>query len=1241
MSTSHLTKLKRKATELEQKKQFEKALALYIQFVDEAGKDIDDADLQLFNRVGDLLTRQGSVSEALAYYEKAVDVYAERGFLNNAIALCNKILRQSPARTSIYYKLGRISASKGFKSDARKNFLEYADRLQKAGQREESLRALKEFADLCPDQDDIRLMLAEMLSRDSRSSEAIEQLEQLYSKQQAEGRAAEARATADRIKAIDPEATPRSTGAFQAVKNNDLVFLDLGEPVVSARAATPTTPVAPLPVVESVDVSGVAALSGLTITFLPDESEPPPVPREARLTPIAGLETTVEEAAAAQGPIDALAGLERVDDVPADVVVDGIDVEAGTFEAPAEEIAPVSGLSAVAVPLSDSTADPSGESGGPFEDDMVLVGDETSGPLGQLPSLEASLELPPDLAGDTNIPPLLEETPDEWVHAALAAPRADFRLDHLLTPLNVPAIAPPDDVDFLIVTPSSGVEIELPVLEEDVQVLGESVASIEALLTPVDAEAGNFEPLDSSPLAPTFGDDGSGAHDGDHTTHGVLAPEFEVPEALLDAAPVPLVHDSVADAEPPSIPSEMTEWVGDPPEASEFEPAVTAVESGAVAPVADTAEAEALPDGGPPSDEMAAVTAALEEMEALPLDLAFTPPDLAEVDAQAPDRDGDDEAPTATTWLDTSSLRDAWESNTGSALGSATPARDELLQAAFDEERVELPLLDLESDAIRSSTPDFVAKSEELDALLSTPATFEGEGGAAFEPPPLDLAAEAEVPASTEEWVRPEVLIDGEWRHEQVGDLVSGEMFVIGERRPVDVPEPPPPAFDDLAAAMLYAPQGPDGQRAPTPSGVEGFNVRATPRSTLSFGGMEAQLRRRLELNPDDFGLRRQLAEALLDLGDREGGLNELEAVVSHFEAINKLDEANEVVNVILQVVPLSVRHHQKRVEYAARSGNRGRLVDAYTELGDALFRCGEPDKARVVYSRVVELAPDNERARFAIGMLSGSPGTPRQSDEIPAIEAGVLGGVPSLTMAMLTPDSVEELPALSAPASPDALAEEVDAAFSASGSGDLRRRTSELQAVEEWASTAPAEPVVPEAASDYVDLGDWLRGETEPRSTRMVAADVAPSGDEAADFAEMLRRFKTGVDEHVEVDDYASQYDLGVAYKEMGLLDEAIGQFQRALRGPNHRIPSYEALGQCFVEKGQYEVALALLQRAAETPGADEFSLVGVLYHLGFASEQVGRTADAVRYFHRVFAVDIAFRDVAARLAALERSTQ
>ena len=170
---SNVAKLKKRALEYEQKKQFDKALETYAQILAELDDHVDEADVALFNRVGDLTLRQGNIAAAVSYYERAVDLYTEGGFFNNAIALCNKILRNSPGRNSIYYKLGKISARKGFVNDAKQNFLEYADRMQKMGEIEEAFRALKEFADLCPDQDDIRLMLADQLVRKDRKAEAI------------------------------------------------------------------------------------------------------------------------------------------------------------------------------------------------------------------------------------------------------------------------------------------------------------------------------------------------------------------------------------------------------------------------------------------------------------------------------------------------------------------------------------------------------------------------------------------------------------------------------------------------------------------------------------------------------------------------------------------------------------------------------------------------------------------------------------------------------------------------------------------------------------------------------------------------------------------------------------------------------------------------------------------------------------------------------------------------------------
>jgi tetratricopeptide (TPR) repeat protein len=142
-------------------------------------------------------------------------------------------------------------------------------------------------------------------------------------------------------------------------------------------------------------------------------------------------------------------------------------------------------------------------------------------------------------------------------------------------------------------------------------------------------------------------------------------------------------------------------------------------------------------------------------------------------------------------------------------------------------------------------------------------------------------------------------------------------------------------------------------------------------------------------------------------------------------------------------------------------------------------------------------------------------------------------------------------------------------------------------------------------------------------------------------DFDEMLALFKQGVAANVDDTDHESHYDLGVAYKEMGLLDEAIAEFQKALRSAEHRVRTYEALGHCFVEKQQHQIAITILTRALNDRSNSDDVLVGVLYLLGYASEALRRWQDAVRFYERVFAVDIHFRDVGERLATVEREAR
>ena len=104
----------------------------------------------------------------------------------------------------------------------------------------------------------------------------------------------------------------------------------------------------------------------------------------------------------------------------------------------------------------------------------------------------------------------------------------------------------------------------------------------------------------------------------------------------------------------------------------------------------------------------------------------------------------------------------------------------------------------------------------------------------------------------------------------------------------------------------------------------------------------------------------------------------------------------------------------------------------------------------------------------------------------------------------------------------------------------------------------------------------------------------------------------------------------------EMGLLDEAIGEFQMVLRSTSDHLATYEMLGQAFLQKQEPEAVLQSLTRGLAAPGAIEEERVGIYYYLGLAHETIGNTEAAVEFYDKVFAIDINFADVTERLRGL-----
>src|SRR6059058_6207016 len=224
---SRLEKLKDKAKGLEAKdpRGAIEAWLGVLQAQEQEGEP--NPDLSVFNRVGDLYLKVKDPAQAADYYDRAVDKYAELGFHNNAIAMCNKVLRNAPARQTTYLKLAKLYAAKGFMAEAKQNFLEYAERMQKAGKIQQAFAALKELADISAESAHLRELLEEHL--------------RMYGDPE---RRPVGSAAASAPPKVEPRVEPTKSGKH---KSSSLVFLDVDEPPAPRGGHTPRTAPPPKP----------------------------------------------------------------------------------------------------------------------------------------------------------------------------------------------------------------------------------------------------------------------------------------------------------------------------------------------------------------------------------------------------------------------------------------------------------------------------------------------------------------------------------------------------------------------------------------------------------------------------------------------------------------------------------------------------------------------------------------------------------------------------------------------------------------------------------------------------------------------------------------------------------------------------------------------------------------------------------------------------------------------------------
>lgn len=165
------------------------------------------------------------------------------------------------------------------------------------------------------------------------------------------------------------------------------------------------------------------------------------------------------------------------------------------------------------------------------------------------------------------------------------------------------------------------------------------------------------------------------------------------------------------------------------------------------------------------------------------------------------------------------------------------------------------------------------------------------------------------------------------------------------------------------------------------------------------------------------------------------------------------------------------------------------------------------------------------------------------------------------------------------------------------------------------------------EQPQDYIDLGEVLRTELEDEK----------KSDSIQSIEGLISQFRREVFESIGEGDFRSRYDLGVAYKGMGLYQEAIEEFEIAAKDPELRLKAYEMIGSCFLERGKVDDAVKILSAGLKITNRPAREYFGIHFLLGNCYEKMKKMKEALKFYMYAYKLDKTVPDLTRRINDLK----
>jgi tetratricopeptide (TPR) repeat protein len=370
-----------------------------------------------------------------------------------------------------------------------------------------------------------------------------------------------------------------------------------------------------------------------------------------------------------------------------------------------------------------------------------------------------------------------------------------------------------------------------------------------------------------------------------------------------------------------------------------------------------------------------------------------------------------------------------------------------------------------------------------------------------------------------------------------------------------------------------------------------------------------------LKLRPDDMQLKKRLAEIEMKMGiapsipPEEKTAEDLLTDADIFVKYGLYDDARSILEDLKVRDPGNVNVHTRLRTLYLNTEDREQAVTECLILAELYKRSGETDRREEAIREAFAINPEDPR----LGERFGRPAkaAPPPSEEFEGAD-----------LDEYAEDVAEAEFYVRQGLSQDALRIYQRLLQIFPGNRELQGKISYLQ------SGVTEVPIDREDLT--IEAGEKILIE-EPAETQLLQEQQLDS-----DVLDIFEEFKKGLEKEIEAEDYETHYNLGIAYKEMGLIDDAIKEFQTSRNDTKYFVRSMSMLGICYMEKGLYPLAIESFKNALNNIDARDESYWGAKYDLATACERNGNIREAYDLYTEIYGWNSTYRQVNEKLAAL-----